>query len=306
MLKDCVANFDLVDEFGQSIELWIHQTLPSSSRISEVILQVAKFIAEFCSLYETSPPPFLRIGIDRHCFGQFNIPLDLHTEVTAQPKPSLSHLHDSGEGDHSDRGVDKGSERGGVSHHTIGTSVMFLTKKEMHLYLYYRWMWIQFPWLAMPSVTSHSADEGDFSENYAATVAAAKSAIKSLESESDSANKGGRGGSRIMNLMSSPVKVSKKGSQFGGDEVTEGGNILEPTPSLASPIKKPSRVSVSESLLSIEEMKRREVATRSWQAKKLDPSLGPVISTSTYRTNALVKSRYPPLIFLRHLSFMAA
>jgi hypothetical protein len=182
---------------------------------------------------------------------------------------------------------------------------MVLTKKEVNLYLYYRWMWIQFPWLAMPSVTSHSHSQqgkggGHLTEDYAATAAAAKAAIKSLESDHGSTNGSlGGGGNRTMNLMSSPVKVARKGSQFGGEEAMEGGggngNSLEPTPSLTSPIKKKARATAESLHLSSEEMRRREVASRSWQAKKLDPSLGPVISTSTYRTNSLVKSRYPPL-----------
>jgi hypothetical protein len=298
LLKDCVANFDLVDELGQSVENWINQTLPSSSRISEVILHIAKFIAEFCVQFESSPPPFLRLGIDRKCFAQFHVPLDLHTELAADQQQAHSSAHvpsSAGGGGGASlspsptpatESAGTNTEQGAGTHLTVGSSLMVLTKREAHLYHYYRWMWIQFPWLAMPAVSRHLSDD------YAAHIAQRDAAVL------NHAGAGGGGSPRITinsntsrgSSLMSPVKVSRKSSHFrnedkGGveDEITDASTS---SPLLSSPIKKSSAAAVTS-----EETKRREIATRSWQAKKMDPSLGPISSPSHHRTAALVKSR---------------
>jgi hypothetical protein len=71
-----VANFDIVAEFDRSIESWTQKCVPNGARISQIILQIATFLAEFCRAYEHSPPPFLRIGMDKKCFAAFHIRLE--------------------------------------------------------------------------------------------------------------------------------------------------------------------------------------------------------------------------------------
>lgn len=74
LLKDCVANFDIIEEFDKSVESWSTKHHPNASKISTVILNISKFLAEFCRHYETSsPPPFLRLGMDKKCLVTFNI-----------------------------------------------------------------------------------------------------------------------------------------------------------------------------------------------------------------------------------------
>lgn len=186
------------------------------------------------------------MGMNRLCFAQFNVPLDLHTEVTHQ----FQVVKDSS-GDVNEHNA---------SHVTIGANMMSLTKKEVNLYHYFRWMWIQFPWLAMPSVSTLPI-------------------LPNAETETRKLNSLETPGHSTINLMS-PVKVSKKGSQYGDVE-----DLTLDTSGLTSPIKK------YPSTLSPEEIKRREIATRSWQAKKFDPSTGPVNNISSFRTTSLIKSR---------------
>lgn len=73
LLKDCVANFDIVEEFDKSVESWSTKYHPNASKISNTILNISTFLAEFCRHYESSPPPFLRLGMDKKCLITFNI-----------------------------------------------------------------------------------------------------------------------------------------------------------------------------------------------------------------------------------------
>lgn len=58
-----------------SMEAWTTSKRPTSKKISKAILDVANFLAEFCRLFESNPPPFLRLMMDASIFGEFNIKL---------------------------------------------------------------------------------------------------------------------------------------------------------------------------------------------------------------------------------------
>jgi hypothetical protein len=283
-LKDCVANFDIVEEFDKSVEHWSLSEHPNASTTSAVILNISKFIAEFCRHYEVSPHPFLRLGMDKKCLVTFNV------RVT----DGLTANTSANEG--SDTATATANNAAGTSneppspnesnHSTIpigSTLTLNLTKQEAHLYHYYRWLWIQFPWLAMPicsdEVASLSTSKGgSASKGHHEEITKAS---KSKEKIKVAMNKDG-----VIIQRSQSARIAAQNATTatanGGKEVpvqNEKATALFP---------------VMEYQLAPEEIKRREIASRSWQAKKQDPSMGRVVSASQSRTNALIKARCFP------------
>jgi hypothetical protein len=201
----------------------------------------------------------------------------------------------------------------------IGTSLSLnLTKQEAHLYHYYRWLWIQFPWLAMPSSFSDEVNEifsstsvsasqekrrsqGYYEEIAKATVSQEKLKIAMnrdgviiqrsqsarVTSTSNSSNtatgqpQGGQGQGQ------GPTGGAGGGTSGGNGNGGNTATVIGNENSLSTLL--PPAMGID---LSPEEMRRREIASRSWQAKKQDPSLGRVVSASQSRTNALIKARY--------------
>lgn len=82
LLKDCVANFDIVEELDKSVGLWIDEARPNGATISQTLLHISKFIAEYCRMYEVSPAPFLRLGMEKRFFTMFNVPLEVKSSTT--------------------------------------------------------------------------------------------------------------------------------------------------------------------------------------------------------------------------------
>lgn len=277
-----------------------------------MILNISKFIAEFCRQYEVSPPPLLRLGMDKKCLTTFNIRLtdgintndtnDINTSsntaATSTPLNTTTLTNESLSSTNEDN----------YATIPIGTNLTLnLTKQEAYLYNYYRWLWIQFPWLAMPTFSDQLGEL--FSHNTSNTTKTHHDEIlrasQLQEKLKVNLNKEG-----VIIQRSQSAKIitpNHTSSTSGGGGATQHlhptttsantnttsllkDNIGSSNESLSTIIQQTSIY--SDSNLPPEEIKRREIASRSWQAKKQDPSIGRVISASKSRTNALIKSRY--------------
>ena len=129
-LKGKVATFDIVEELDKSVENWTLKKRPPAEKICVVIMQISNFLAEFCKTFDISNPPFLRKGMDPKLFETFSIVLDLG-ESSNDDKNEMKKAQEELNKKHADAGIQG--------------SVIY----AQNLYLYLRWMWIQFPWLSM-------------------------------------------------------------------------------------------------------------------------------------------------------------
>lgn len=238
LLKHQVATFDIVDELNKSIEHWIVATRPSANKIAGIVLKVAKFLAEFCRLFETSPFPFLRLAMDLSAFETFSIELDIT-------------------GDHTDDvdTQDSKSETVVVKRHpdtSIGSGPTLFNEQDAMLYHYLRWMWIQFPWLAM---------QPRFQVGYAnalmqVTDKQRKTALQAVAPPVDETNL--HSTRHFHHTLSSPIGL----------------------------MQSPSLGEMTASDMGSDNRKDK----RMWSVKKYDPSSGPVITTSVHRQRAILKS----------------
>ncbi len=127
-----------MEEYNKALELWVQSTRPAPATIHRMIRLIAKFLAEF-SHVATKSPTFLRLGIDIEVMKKFGCIFD---DVT--PKSN------SGDNDKDDTLAKK------VDIKTFDSvekeiAPQFPSKSMVHskLYVYTRWIWMQFPWLAL-------------------------------------------------------------------------------------------------------------------------------------------------------------
>lgn len=145
----------------------------------------------------------------------------------------------------------------------MGNNVVNLSKQDAHLYLYYRWMWIQFPWLAMPSCSKHLASL--------------------LEASASKSKDGLAHTNHHMDKLLAASSIHR--SNILGDASTASAGAVSIEDSMKDDVPLSPTMDANE-------LRRREVAGRSWKAKKLDPAKGRVVSTSAARTAAVIKSRH--------------
>ena len=136
-LQNQVCPFDVVEEFNKSMEMWVHKHKPVASQISDKILQIARFLAEFSSKND-SQPPFLRIGVEMRALKLFEVDFDCYKEVITEaisedPNAVVELTPDE------DEAAKKMVEFFPAGRHTKGGNI----------YYYLRWMWTQFPWIAL-------------------------------------------------------------------------------------------------------------------------------------------------------------
>jgi hypothetical protein len=167
----------------------------------------------------------------------------------------------------------------------IGTLSMTLSKQNAVLYHYYRWMWIQFPLLASPGCSSYLSD---ILTSHATT---SNPVIDVLST------------ARVALSRESVSQITKKRSQSANASLSKSPNshFIGAASSATLPLEGMGEVTsqhrfrstYSAPYLTPDEMKRRVQENRNWQAKKQDPSAGPVVNLSSHRTAAFVKARYP-------------
>ena len=141
-----VGPFDIVEEFNRSVETWVlgigapASSIPGAAQINATILHIGQFIAEF-SVRGGSSPPFLRLGVGLDALSMFKVafgsiqellvPEDKDDIVNEEPYLATT------------------KTLVGVKPKTVVPMFPTRQMENSHLYLYLRWIWIQFPWLAL-------------------------------------------------------------------------------------------------------------------------------------------------------------
>lgn len=324
LLKDCVANFDIVEDMEKTVEAWITRTCPSGTKIAKMIMFIATFLAEYCRLYEASTPPFLRLGMEQKYFTMFNIELEgtngpendengnTNTKKIEEdnnknlPLAPISSNSQSNEKSPPDDELKKLLAKATP----VGNNVTNLSKDNAHLYMYYRWIWIQFPWLAMPSSSAHLASlitkngkavnvlsdvnmnstvgnnvngNGNGGGNNGAASAKPPTNMMKLES-------GGGGSNMNMNNSSSMVLgVGEAGMNSSSHDLTNKN--------LNNASQNPAKQNLLDTTIgSLDEEgdgrsgSKKKITNRSWAVHKLDPSKKSIVKPSMSRNASLMKT----------------
>eukprot|EP01038_Epipyxis_sp_PR26KG_P006095 gene6095-8399_t len=184
LLKNQMTPFDVVEEFNKSVELWVYNNSPPPSQIHRAITQISRFLAEFSKLTKSNPS-FTRLGIDMEAMTYFGIKLDEIKEFrdnnntnsngltintnnegfiadgNSSPKSVLINSNNASNNNLLVSGNNNTNEAKKVNYFDDSNKredekVRFPTQNMVNSYLYpyLRWMWIQFPWLALhPAAT---------------------------------------------------------------------------------------------------------------------------------------------------------
>jgi len=166
-----------VDEMNKSLELWVQTDHPSPYKIHQTILSIARFLFDF-SRKSSSTPDFLRLGISMEAMNLFGGQLDAEMKGTggqsnldSKGVSVVNHEGTGGDlaGDNNafltqnggvvatspgNRGGNRGlggGEAGDVKDVPQFPPKHFL---QSRMYVYLRWLWVQFPWLALHSARS--------------------------------------------------------------------------------------------------------------------------------------------------------
>lgn len=183
MMKNQVSNFDPVEEFNRSLESWVEGTNPSPQRLHHLVLLIGTFFLDFSRL-EHTPPLFLRLGVDMNELKYFGIDFfelkdivpgiysgsghkteRLESFITRGNEPSLS----------SESRLTIMTKKAKNYETPIPSAVKFFGEENVEsaifptpsmtapgsvLYNYLRWIWIQFPWLAIKAAAEYK--DGSF------------------------------------------------------------------------------------------------------------------------------------------------
>ena len=178
-LKYQMQPFDVVEELNHSIENWVTAERPSPFLIHRTISQIASFLLEFAKQTK-SCPQFRRLGIDIEVLEQFGVSLtELKSAIAFQNSTHPSHHHHPNEledSPHKSDGKAKTPEKKYFDGLSKKEPEKFPTPQMVasNFYLYLRWIWIQFPWLALhlaATVNSPTTGAGDhFDTEYLKTI----------------------------------------------------------------------------------------------------------------------------------------
>eukprot|EP01034_Spumella_vulgaris_P021817 gene21817-27886_t len=167
LFKNQIQPFDVVEELNQSLETWVTVARPSPMQIHKTITQISKFLAEFSKLMR-STPTFRRIGIDLSSLTLFGVSLEDIKDITSMASavaPDWNEEVQTGGGSPHKMSMQSPSRQPSMK--TIQTAagdgdnyfegsakvqaVKFPTEPmiKSNLYPYLRWIWMQFPWLAL-------------------------------------------------------------------------------------------------------------------------------------------------------------
>lgn len=162
--------FDVIEELNRSVENWVTTERPSPYLIHRTIGQIASFLLEFAKQTKFCPQ-IRRLGIDLIVLEQFGINLDELKAAMALSSSSSSQHHGHSEDPINALAINSENHeeitsphKQSPNHNQGGPSGKKyfdgLNKKEAvkfptstminsNFYLYLRWIWIQFPWLAL-------------------------------------------------------------------------------------------------------------------------------------------------------------
>uniref|UniRef100_H3HBI7 Uncharacterized protein n=1 Tax=Phytophthora ramorum TaxID=164328 RepID=H3HBI7_PHYRM len=123
-----VTPFDIVKEYGKSIDDWYHSARPSTKNFTTIVQLVTRFMHEFCLSYQRPLPHFVHAPFDLKR-------LYVDGFLFAENLPHVQSLATSASGTSS------------------GTSSKDKETSRNCFFFYQRWVWIQFPWLALGRLT---------------------------------------------------------------------------------------------------------------------------------------------------------
>ena len=142
-----VGPFDIVEEFNRSVETWVlgigapASSIPGAAQINATILHIGQFIAEF-SVRGGSSPPFLRLGVGLDALSMFKVTFGSIQELLVPEDKDELVIEEP---------YMMATTKTLVGVKPKAVVPMFPTRQmeNSHLYLYLRWIWTQFPWLAL-------------------------------------------------------------------------------------------------------------------------------------------------------------
>mmetsp|Transcript_13235 Transcript_13235/g.44236 ORF Transcript_13235/g.44236 Transcript_13235/m.44236 type:complete len:1291 (+) Transcript_13235:162-4034(+) len=172
-LADQAAPFDVVLAHNHAVEVWQQAERPTTHRLVEALRSIGEFLAGFADPFSSAAPPFLRASLDWPRLGSVGVRRDVFdANGAAAEAPSPAKRHSGAPiaamtaaadapADDEESMMKKSGAAGGV------TSMSDLLSnvrgedgrhgsEDSPLYYYERWLWIQFPWLALATATAVS------------------------------------------------------------------------------------------------------------------------------------------------------
>ncbi|TMW68382.1 hypothetical protein Poli38472_005850 [Pythium oligandrum] len=161
--------FDVVKEYGRSLEDWYKSTRPTTKAFTAILQLVTKFMHEFCMYYQGYLPNFTHapFGLRRlHQDGlTFAEDLPHVQQLTASSSAMTAAAAASGALLNSSGASPMALSAAATAANVLGSALdAFLTLNQQSatnvvqkdkesngnwFYFYQRWIWIQFPWLAL-------------------------------------------------------------------------------------------------------------------------------------------------------------
>lgn len=151
LLANQVATFDVVSEFNKSIEAWVLLSHPTTIKLCRFLTQIAYFLAEF-SMKGAVPPPFLRLPVDKKALDSFGVRSD---EIMNAVLPDFNATSTTNNATAASTTIPVAGEQ--ESDTNTAKEKTDMEQLEGQMYYYKRWIWMQFPWMALEQAAEMSA-----------------------------------------------------------------------------------------------------------------------------------------------------
>jgi hypothetical protein len=274
LMKSQISCFDIVEEFFKSVEYWSQTSKPTITSMAQRVEKIAVFMAEF-SQKSSNLPAFLRLKMDMDVLKR-----DFGTSFSLMEKTSLE--QDEG-GDKSDNvgdtaGADEENDLRLVPATSL-TGVASLTPESGHenrFYYYRRWLWAQFPLLALCHASARAREEFQ-----RLTSAGGTSKTGSVGN--------GLGGSMSLSATSGEIPKSSR------SDSTEGTVAL-----LQDATERSTAVTMDMLTKAQTDMTFR----KNFEIKKRDPTVEPHFTVLPARLNAFIRNSVTSATDLNTLSNM--
>ena len=141
------ASLDLVDELNRAVELWYHGTNPSTLRLEAMIHMIAEFLAWFSEKihHHKDQPLFMRKPLDDEQMR--GIGVDKITYLHYRNEMNTREIHERKDSREKNiNGINTDHRKSIVTSNQILETT---NEQQGASYLLDRWIWIQYPWLAL-------------------------------------------------------------------------------------------------------------------------------------------------------------
>ena len=182
-LRGQVATFDVVEEYNHEVEAWLQASRPHAGRLRRVLLRLAHFMHEFSRhspAAERPYHPFLRPAIPAAVLRNLGIAdgMVLGAVDRAPTSPSTQGPDGAPVPDADGAAADGGTSPGGTAHGDPSLAEPLPSSEDGAgadpggvralgagqdgpTYLLQRWIWTQFPWMALAEAAAHARTAGD-------------------------------------------------------------------------------------------------------------------------------------------------